>query len=89
MERYNTVAIKVLFFSMLTDLKVADSPWHSRMEPKLLYELEETETFWDVPAYAKHTSVRANGVEARFVYHKTLRVLTNTTIAITESHKKR
>ena len=49
---------------MLSDLKVADSPWYSRMEPKLLYELEETYAYWDVPAYAKHTSFRANGVEA-------------------------
>ena len=64
MERYNTVALKVLFFKMLSDLKVADSPWYSRMEPKLLYELEETYAYWDVPAYAKHTSFRANGVEA-------------------------
>ena len=74
---------------MLRDLKVADSPWYSRMEPKLLYELEETYAYWDVPAYAKHTSFRANGVKARFVYHKAMRVLTNTTIAITESHSKR
>ena len=64
---------------MLRDLKVADSPWYSRMAPKLLYELEETYAYWDVPAYAKHTSFRANGVEARFVYHKAIRVLTNTT----------
>ena len=68
---------------MLRDLKVADSPWYSRMEPKLLYELEETYAYWDVLAYAKHTSFRANGVEARFVYHKAMRVLANTTIAIT------
>ena len=49
---------------MLRDLKVAHSPWYSRMAPKLLYELEETYAYWDVPAYAKHTSFRANGVEA-------------------------
>lgn len=73
---------------MPRDLKVADSSRYSRMEPKLLHESEDTQAYWDVPANAEHTFVRANSVEARFVYHKAMRMLATTTIAITESHTK-
>ena len=62
---------------MLRDLKLADSvpPWYSRMEPKPLYESEDTQAYWDVPLYAEHTYVRANRVDVRFVDHKVMRVL--------------
>ena len=71
-------ALKVLFFDMLRDLKLADSvpPWYSRVEPQLMYESTDTQAFWDVPVYAEHTFVRANKVDALFVDHKAKRVLT-------------
>ena len=57
MERHNA-ALKVPFFAMLRDLKLADSvpPWYSQVEPKALYESEDAEAYWDVPVYAEHTS---------------------------------
>ena len=61
MERHNA-ALKVLFFAMRRDLKVADSvpPWCSRAEPKALYESEDAQAYWDVSVYAEHTFVPAN-----------------------------
>jgi len=77
-ERHNA-ALKVLFFAMLRDLKLADSvpPWYSRarVEPKSLYEPEDAQIFWDVSVYGERTFVRANRVDARFVDHKAMRVL--------------
>ena len=76
MDRHNA-ALKVLFFEMLRDLKLADSvpPWYSRVEPKPIYESTDAQAFLDVPVYAEHTFVRANRVDARFVDHKVKRVL--------------
>ena len=57
MDRY-IAALKVLFFEMLRDLKLANSfpPWYSRVEPKPMYESTDAQVFWDVPVYAEHTS---------------------------------
>ena len=56
MDRHNA-ALKVLFFEMLKDLKLADSvwPWYSWVEPKPFYELEDAQAYWDVPVYAEYT----------------------------------
>ena len=53
MDRHNA-ALKVLFFEMLRDLKLADfvPPWYSRVEPKPMYESIDAQAFWDVPVYA-------------------------------------
>ena len=50
MERHNA-ALKVAFFAMLRDLKLADSvpKWCSRVEPKALYQSEDAQAYWDVP----------------------------------------
>ena len=42
--------------------------------PKPVYESSEALAFWDVPVYAKHTIVKANRVDARFVDHKNKKV---------------
>ena len=44
-------ALKLLFFEMLRDLKLADSvpPWYSRVEPKPLFESEYAQAYRDVP----------------------------------------
>ena len=57
MDRH-IAALKVLFFEMLRDLKLANSfpPWYSRVEPKPMYESTDAQAFWDVPVYAEHTS---------------------------------
>ena len=75
-DRHNA-ALKVLFFEMLRDIKLAHSvpPWYSRVEPKPMYESTDAQAFWDVPVCAEHTFVRANRVDARFVDHKVKRVL--------------
>lgn len=76
MDRHNA-ALKVLFFEMLRDLKLADSvpPWYSRVEPKPMYEFTDAEAFWNVPVYAQHSFVHANRADARFVDHNAKRVL--------------
>ena len=53
--RHNA-ALKVLFFEMLRDLKLADSvsPWYSRVELKPMYESTDAQAFWDVP-FAQNT----------------------------------
>ena len=45
MDRQNA-ALKVLFFKMLRDFKLANSvpPWYSRVEPKLLYKSDNAQT---------------------------------------------
>ena len=40
-----------------------------------MYESTDAQAFWDVPAHAVHTFVRANRMDARFVVHKAKRVL--------------
>ena len=56
MDRHNA-ALKVLFFEMLRDLKLADSvpPWYSWVAPKPMHESTDAQVFWDVPVYAEHT----------------------------------
>ena len=62
MDRHNA-SIKVLFFAMLRDLKLADfvPPWYLRVEPKALYESENVQSYWDV--YAEHTFVQTSRVD--------------------------
>ena len=38
--------------------------------------LSEALAFWDVPVYAKHTTVKVNRADARFVDHKSKKVWT-------------
>lgn len=76
LERHN-FALKVFFFEMLKDLKLADNtlPWFSGVKPKPLYKSPDAEAYWDVPVYADHTFVRSNPVDARFINHKNKKVL--------------
>ena len=68
---------KMLFFEMLGDLKLADkiAPWFSQVRPRPIYSSPDAEAFWDVPVYGDHTFVRSNRVDARFVDHKSKKVL--------------
>ena len=69
--RHNA-SFQVLFFEMLTNLRLADSvlPWYSRVDPKPLYEPPEAKGFWDVPVSAEHEHLAQNRVEARFIHYK-------------------
>ena len=71
------MAMKVLFFEMLRDLKLAEKvpPWLSQVRPRPLSTSSDAEAFWDVPVYADHTLVRSNRLDARFVDHKSKKVL--------------
>ena len=88
MDRHNA-SLKVLFFAMLRDLKLADSvpPWYSRVEPKALYELEDAEAYWEVPVYAEHTFVQTSRVDTCFVDHKSMRVLAELSV-VGQSHEE-
>uniref|UniRef100_A0A6P8IWG3 Uncharacterized protein LOC116305588 n=1 Tax=Actinia tenebrosa TaxID=6105 RepID=A0A6P8IWG3_ACTTE len=76
LDRHNA-ALKVFFFEMLRDLKLADStpPWFSDVKPKPLYKSTDAEAYWDVPVYADHMYVRSNRVDARFIDHNNKKVL--------------
>ena len=56
LERHNS-ALKLLFFEMLRDLKLANKVplWFSQVRPRPLYKSPDAEAFWDVPVYADHT----------------------------------
>ena len=62
LERHN-VALKVLYFELLQDLKLVDEvpPWYSKTQPKPLYESQDVQAFWDIPTFAEHNEVRATG----------------------------
>ena len=76
MDRQNA-ALKVLFFKMLRDFKLANSvpPWYSRVEPKLLYKSDNAQTYLYVPVYREHTFTRASRVDAQFLDHKAMRIV--------------
>ena len=46
------------------------------MVPKPVYKSEQVEAWWDVPVYADHQEVRANGFDARVVNHVSKKVMT-------------
>ena len=71
--RHNT-SFQVLFFEMLTNLRLADSvlPWYLRVDLKPLYKPPEAKTYWDVPVSAEHEHLAQNRVEARFIHHKVI-----------------
>ena len=50
-------------------------PWHSKTQPKPLYENWSALALWDVLAYADGIEVRANRIDARIVYKELKRVL--------------
>ena len=72
--RHNT-SFQVLFFGMLTNLRLADSvlPWYSQ---KPLYEPPDAKAHWDVPVSAEHEHLAQNRVEAKFIHHKEKKVIT-------------
>ena len=74
LSRHNA-ALKILFFELLRDLKLADEvpPWYSPVKQKPVYENSEVQVFWDVPVYADYQEVRANRVDARIINHKSKR----------------
>ena len=71
-------SFQVLFFEMLTNLRLADSilPWYSRVDPKPLYEPPDAKAYWDAPVSAEHEHLMRNRVEARFIHHKEKKVIT-------------
>lgn len=62
---------------MIRDLKLADKvpPWFFQVTPGPLSTSSDAEAFGHVPAFADHTFVRSNLVDARFVDHKSKKVL--------------
>lgn len=77
MTRHNA-GLKIPFFTILQDLGLVDSvtPWFSPPKPKLVYEANNAQTFWDVPLLAEHQQVRANRVNARIINHNSKQVIT-------------
>ena len=71
-------SFQVLFLEMLTNLRLADSilPWYSRVDPKPLYELPDAKAYCDAPVSAKHEHLARNRLEARFIHHKEMKVIT-------------
>ena len=68
LQRQNAV-LKIPFFEMLYSLDLIDSvpPWYSPTEPKLVYENNRAQAFWDAPVYADHVEVRVNRIDALMV----------------------
>ena len=66
--RHNA-ALKIPFFEMLKDMDLIESnpPWYSPVQPKLVYENDKAEAYWDVPVYAESTVVKSNRVDVRIV----------------------
>jgi len=62
MDRHNA-ALKVLFFEMLRDLKLADSvpPWYLRVEPKPMYESTDAQACCDMPVAQNTFSFEPTG----------------------------
>ena len=62
---------------MLKDLELISEmpPWHSKTQPKLLYENESVQALWDVPVYADSVEVRANTIDSIIVDKEQKRVL--------------
>ena len=71
-------ALKILFFGILQDLGLVDSvpPWYLPLKPKLVYEANNAQTFWDIPLFAEHQEVRANRVDTRIINHESKQVVT-------------
>ena len=76
LARHNA-ALMILFFKMLKDLELISElpPWHSKTQPKPLYENGSAQALWEVPVYADSTEVRANRIDARIVDKEQKRVL--------------
>ena len=69
LSRHNA-ALKTPFLEMLKVMKLANTfpPWYSPKVP-------EAQAFWYVPVYAGYYHVKANRVDARFVDHKSKKVM--------------
>ena len=77
----HNATLKILFFEMLKGQELISEmpPWHSKTQPKLLYENEGVQALWNVPVYADSIDVRANRIDSRIVDKEQKRAL-----AITE-----
>ena len=77
----HNATLKILFFEMLKGQEFISEmpPWHSKTQPKLLFENESVQALWDVPVYADSIDVRANRIDSRIVDKEQKRAL-----AITE-----
>lgn len=80
----HNATLKILFFEMLKGLERISEmpPWHSKTQPKLLYENESVQALWDVPVYADSIEVRANRIDSRIVDKEQKRVLAITEMSI-------
>ena len=77
----HNATLKILFFEMLKGQELISEmpPWHSKTQPKLLYENESVQALWDVTVYADSIDVRANRIDSRIVDKEQKQV-----VAITE-----
>ena len=68
LERHNS-ALKILFFEVLRSLDLIDTEelWHSRINPKPMYENERATAYWDAPLHADSNLVTANRIDATIV----------------------
>ena len=79
LARHNA-ALKILFFEMLKDLELISEvpPWHSKTQPKPLYENRSAQALWDLSIYADSIAlieVRVKRIDARIVDKEQKRVL--------------
>ena len=77
-DNNNNVALKVLHFEFLRDLKLIDEvpPWYSPVKPKPLYENCDVQAYCDIPVFAEQREVRANRVDATVINHRNKTVTT-------------
>ena len=71
------VALKVLFFDLLSDVGLIESApsWCAPETPKLEYKNDRASAFWDVQVYEEKTEVRANQIDARVLDKQKKKVL--------------
>ena len=73
LARHNN-SLKILFlfyfiFDVIRALDVVTSevPWHSKTQPKPMFENERSIAYWHIPLYADNTHIKENRVDATIV----------------------
>ena len=75
LARHNNV-LKVLYFELLRELQLVESPpaWYSPIKPKPEYVSEDVQALWDTPTYGENHELQANRIDAKIVNHKSKEV---------------
>ena len=75
-KRHNN-ALKVLYFELLQELQLVESPpaWYSQIKPMPEYVSEDAQALWDIPTYRENHELQANRIDAKIVNHKSKEVV--------------